>query len=194
MMDWNQLRQDWQTRSDARSSDVDLRPDRHRRLWKQVRFRDALETGVALLMLPIFGFAALRLMQSGQWLPGLIAAGLVLAIAYIPLRLWQARRRIPVPDPGQPVLRFLEAERAALCAQADMLRSVARWYSGPICIGVVAFYASLAGPGLDLLGYALVVAGLFIAIEYANRSAVRKRFEPAIEALDQQISTFKQET
>jgi hypothetical protein len=194
MMDWNQLRQDWQSRSDARPSQVELRPDRHQRLWRRVRFRDGVETAVAALLLPFFGFAAVRAFQTDQWLPGFIAVGLVVTIAYIPFRLWQARRRIPVPDPGQPVLSFLQAERVALRAQADMLRSVARWYSGPTCIGAVAFYLSLAGPGLDALLYALVVAGLFVGVEYANRAAVRKQFEPAIAALDHQISTLQQES
>jgi len=192
-MDWNQLRQNWQSRSDARSAGLTLRPDQHERLWRRVRFRDALESVVAVLMLPIFGFAAVQSFVAGLWVTGLIAVGLILAIAYVPLRLWQARRRIPVPDPGQSVLGFLQAERAALSAQADMLRSVARWYSGPLCFGALAFFLSLSGPGLDALLYALVCIGLFIAIEFFNRAAVRKRFEPAIAALDDQISTLQKE-
>jgi hypothetical protein len=193
-MDWNELRTDWQTRRDAAPAAVDLRPAARERLWRRVRIRDGLETAVALLMLPLFGFAAVRLAQAGFWVSALFAAGLVATLVYIPLRLRRARRRIPVPDPGRPVLEFLRAERDALSAQADMLRTVARWYSGPICVGVVGFFVGLAGFTLASLLYTLFVAGLFAAIEYANRAAVSKRFEPALERVEQQISNLQQES
>ena len=194
MMDWNELRNDWQARSDRTAVDLDLRPAARERLWERVRIRDGLETLVALLMLPVFGAGAVILAWAGLWLPALFAATLVVAIAYVPWRLWRARRQIPVPDPGGSVLDFLRAERAALVGQAEMLRSVARWYSGPICIAAAGFFVSLAGPTLDSLLYVLFVAALFVSIEWANRTAVHKRFEPAIEAVDQQISQLQQES
>jgi hypothetical protein len=194
MMDWNELRNDWQARSDRTTVDLDLRPDERERLWRRVRIRDRLETPVALLLVPLFGFAAVTLARAGLWIPAAFSAGLVAVLIYIPLRLRRARREIPGPDPGLSVLAFLDAERSALTAQADMLRSVARWYSGPVCIGVVGFFVSLAGPSIESLLYTLFVAALFVAIEVMNRVAVRKRFEPAIEQLDEQISILNQES
>ncbi len=193
-MDWNELRTDWQARRDPAPAELDLRPDARERLWRRVRIRDGLETAVALLMLPLFGIAAVWLAWAGMWIPALFAAGLVVALIYIPLRLRRARRQIPVPDPAQPVLEFLHAERAALTAQADMLRSVARWYSGPICVGVIGFFVGLDGFTMVSLLYTLGVAGLFAAIEYANRMAVRQQFEPMLEQVEQQISNLQQES
>lgn len=193
-MDWNELRSDWQARHDEAPAALELRPDARERLWHRVRSRDRLETAVALLLLPVFGCAAVILGLAGLWVPALFSAGLVAAIAYIPFRLRRARRRIPVPDPGAPVLEFLGAERVALAAQADMLRSVARWYSGPICIGVIGFFVSQSGLTLMSAIYTLFVIYTFIAIEFANRSAVRKHFEPAIEAVEHQISNLNQES
>lgn len=190
-MNWNELRNDWQGRPGDLPPTSDLRrPDGQERLWRRVRFRDAIETAVALVLLPLFGLAALGMAKAGEWIAALFAVALVLAIAYIPYRLWQARRSIPEPDPSEPVSSFLVAERAALVAQAEMLRTVARWYSGPICIGVVGFFISVAGFGIDALLYALVVGGVFISIEVGNRAAVRKRFEPAIAAVEAQIESI----
>jgi Flp pilus assembly protein TadB len=193
-MDWNELRSDWQARRDDAPVGLELRPDAREQLWRRVRFRDGVETLVALLMLPVFGFAAVRLAQAGWWPAALFAAGLCVAILYIPIRLWRARQRIPVPDPGAPVLEFLRAEREALAVQADMLRSVARWYSGPICVGVIGFFVSLNGFTLPSLLYTLFVIGLFAWIEWANRAAVRMRFEPELDAIDRQISSLRQES
>ncbi|NKI35569.1 hypothetical protein HFP89_10370 [Wenzhouxiangella sp. XN79A] len=193
-MDWNELRNDWQARSDRAALELDLRPAARERLWQRVRARDGLETLIAVLMLPFFGFAALRLVQAGMWVPALFAVGLLAAIAYVPWRLWRVRQSIPEPDPAEPVLDFLRAERNALLGQADMLRSVARWYSGPICLGAAGFFVSLNGPTLGALLYALLVAAVFAGIEIGNRAAVRKSFEPAIEAVDHQISQLEQES
>lgn len=198
MMDWNELRSGWQARGDrneaAAEISLELRSHAQQTLWRRVKWRDGLETVVALLLAPGFAFTAWWLAQAGLWWPAGFAAALVIAIVYIPIRLWRARRRIPVLDPGVPVIEFLRAERSALQAQAAMLSSVARWYSGPICVGVVGFYTSLKGPTVDSLIYALFVLGLFLAIEFGNRLAVRKRFEPAIDTLDHQISLLEQES
>jgi len=193
-MDWDDLRNDWQSRIEAQPAMTRPRPDARQRLWRRVRVRDGLETAAALLMLPVFGFAAVWLAQDELWVSALFAAALVGALIYIPLRLRRERRRIPEPDPGRPVLEFLQAERSALEAQVDMLRSVARWYAGPIAIGVVGFFVGLAGFTLASLLYTLLVVGLFAAVEYANRAAVRKRFEPALEQIDDQISELQQES
>ena len=67
-------------------------------------------------------------------------------------------------------------------------------YARPIAFGVIGFYTSIKGLTVDSLLYALFVLGLFLAIEFGNRLAVRKRFEPAIDTLDHQISLLEQES
>lgn len=190
-MDWNHLRDDWQARrTDPPRIDA-LRPQVHDRLWRRVRVRDLVETAVAIPLLVVFAAAAVRLAHTGLYAAAVFSTFLVGAIAYIPYRLWRARRAIPVPDPSRPVVEFLEAERAALQAQAAMLSKVARWYWGPIAVGVIGFYTSVRGVSLDAALYAGFVVLLCVAIEAANRAAVRKRFRPAIERVEAQLELIQ---
>lgn len=193
-MDWNELRSKWQARDGAGAADVLARPDSVRRLWGRVRWRDTLESVVAFLLVPFFAVTAFWLARGGLWLAAAFAVFLVAVLVYIPWRLWRARRLIPQPDPNRPVREFLAAERAALAAQATMLRSVSRWYYGPIAVGVVGFYASIQGAAGSTLLYALFVFALCAAIEAANQCAVRMRFQPAIDLLDKQIHQLEDES
>jgi hypothetical protein len=191
-MDWESIKHQWQGAKPIGELPELPRDDETKRLWATVRRRDWLESAVAAVLVPIFGFLALRALWNEQWLTAFFAAMLVVAVVYIPFRLWRTRRLIPQPDPQQPVHTFLTMERRALTAQIDMLNSVSRWYSGPICIGAVGIFGSVRGPGLALFGYAVVVALLFIVIEWANRIAVRKKFAPAIAAIEQQLSALEE--
>lgn len=192
-MDWNALRSKWQKREDAAGSGRLERPGGAARLWHRVRSRDLLETAVAIPLVPFFAVCAYWMAREGMWITAFFALFLVAVIVYIPRRLWRARRLIPRPDPNRPVREFLAAERAALAAQAEMLGSVARWYYGPIAVGVLGFYVSIKGFALSSLLYTLFVIALCVAIEAANRCAVRTRFLPAIEMIDEQIDQLEKE-
>jgi len=191
-MDWNEMRAQWQRHAAPGDEPRLERPRETARIWRRVRWRDLLETGVAALLVPFFAGIAYWLASSGMRLAAAFALMLVLVLIYIPWRLWRSRRLIPEPDPEQPVRDFLRAERAAMIAQADMLRSVARWYYGPIAVGVIGFYTSIHGAALSSLIYAAVVLALCAAIEAGNRIAARKGFEPAIEQIDQQIRQLEE--
>ena len=193
-MDWEELRNEWQTRDGAAAAQELARPEEVRRLWKRVGWRDALETGIALLLVPCFAFMGYWLAQDGLWLAAAFSAMLVVVLLYIPWRLRRIRRLIPTPDPRQPVHDFLVAERAALAAQARLVRSVARWYYGPIAVGVIGFYTSIQGLSLSSLVYAGFVLALCAAIEAGNRAAAAKGFEPAIDELDKQIRQLEDES
>jgi hypothetical protein len=188
-MDWNDLRDTWQRQGSGDAPE--LRPRPLHRLWIRVGQRDFLETALAVLMLPVFGLGAWWLAGQGRWVAAGFAAFLTLAIAAIPVRLWIARRRIPLPDPQMPVLAFLHEERQALLEQARMLSRVARWYWGPLGIGVIGFFVSLRGLAWISVGYVAVVVLMCAVVEYANRAAVRKQIEPAVRAVDEQIEQLE---
>lgn len=197
-MEWNELRNGWQTRASDRKNGApisadQLRPDARRRIWTQVRGRDWLETLVALTLAPFFGWVAVQMLTVGLYLAAFFAAFLVASVLRIAVRLWRARARIPDPDPGRSVLDFLRAERDALVAQADLLSSVARWYWGPIGVGTVGLFAGIRGMAPASFAYAACVVLLCIGIEYLNRRAVRTRFRPAIAAVEQQIESIKKQ-
>lgn len=191
MMEWEEVRDRWQQTPSAADMPPLPQADDTRRLWAVVRRRDWLETLVAIALIPMFGFAAFRMMTAGEYLAAFFAAFITGAVIYVPLRLWHARRKIPRPDPQQPVREFLLRERDALIHQASMLRSVSRWYSGPLGLGAVGFYTSISGFGWDAAGYALVVLLMCIGIEFMNRRAASRKFSPAIAAVNEQIKALE---
>lgn len=192
-MDWNDLRDQWQARDPAPAVPERLRPTPRTKLWQRVRRRDLLETAVAIPLVPLFGVAAVVLAIAGLPVAAASAGFLAIVVAWIPFRLWRARRSIPVPDPGGTALAFLRSERLALAQQAGLLSSVARWYWGPIGIGVIGMVVGIRGFTPDALAYAGFVAVLCAAIEVGNRFAVRNAIRPAIAAVDQQILELRKE-
>lgn len=192
-MDWDHIRNDWQALS-ANGTDRLLRaPARLGRLWQCVQWRDGLETGIAVLLASFFGWKTFWLFSGAMYVPAAFALWLTLMCIYIPLKLSRARRLIPQPDPERPVMDFLRAERKALRGQRDLLGSVWRWYWGPIALGVSGFFVSIRGWHWVSLAYLIVVVLVSLAIEYANRRAVRKNIEPALRELDEQIQTMEED-
>lgn len=192
-MDWNQLKTDWQEQQREAAELQPARPDARNRLWRVVRSRDGMESMVALVMAPFFLAAAAILFLAELRIAALFAGFLFGVMIYIPWRLWRSRRLIPKPDPERPVREFLLAERSALDAQARMLRSVARWYYGPIAIGTIGLYTSLSGASLSSLLYALLVIAMCVVIEWINRRAAKTQFERSAATLDAQIRQLEED-
>lgn len=191
-MDWDHIRTGWQ--SNTMAADGLIRaPSRLGCLWHNVQWRDGLETGVAVLMVLVFGAKSVFLFGQGLFVPAGFALWLTLVCIYIPLKLSRARRLIPRPDPERPVLEFLCAERKALRGQRDLLGSVWRWYWGPIAVGVTGFFVGIRGWHWNSLVYVIVVLLVSLAIEYANRRALRRNIEPALRELDDLIQTMEED-
>jgi uncharacterized membrane protein YfcA len=193
MMEWNEMRTQWQQERVADDPVRLSRPEGTARLWRRVRSRDGLETLVAGLLALFFGAAAVVLFTDGLWVAAAFSLFLVAVVVYIPFRLWRSRRLIPEPDPERPVREFLAAERDAMVAQDAMLRSVARWYYGPIAVGVIGFYTGIQGLSVSSAIYAAIVIALCAAIEVMNRRAVEKSIRPAIEQIDEQIEQLEEQ-
>lgn len=191
-MKWNDLRENWQVR-DSEIIRQAYRPGPTERLWSSVRWRDVLETTVAVVMAAIFALTAIWLSNADQWPAAAFALFLVASIMWIIIRLRRARQCIPDPDPAQPVLEFLIAERRAMAAQARLLSSTFVWYWGPIAVGVIGFFVSLHGFDVISLGYIAVVVSMGVGIEIMNRSVVRKQITPALHWVEDQISQLKED-
>jgi hypothetical protein len=190
-MDWQRIRADWQSRSEPHAERALSAPSGLTRLWSRVRRRDRIETAVAIVMAPLFAAMAVWLFSEGLLVAAGFSAWLTLCCIYVPLRLRAARRLIPEPHPEQPVLEFLHAEREALRMQREMLASVWRWYWGPIAVGVVGFFVGIRGLDWVSAGYVALVVMVSLAIEVANRMAVRHQIEPALRVLDEQIDEIE---
>jgi hypothetical protein len=147
--------------------------ERARELEAIVRRRDLIETVAALLVLPVFGFFALR---PGELLVRAGAAIVALACIAIPIVLKLARRRRP--DLGQPVATFLRLELDLVLRQRRLLLTVPLWYLLPLGAGVILFFAGASPSPWLTAAYAAVVVVFFAALWRLNRRAVTSELEP----------------
>lgn len=196
-MGWNDLREKWQSldpSSDAEDSDTQAILTRARRrekkLMRRVYIRDALETIVAVLIAPAMVALAWKLFAHGLIFAGVSAAALAVWAAFVPVRLWYARRHRNRPEPDQKVIEFLHAERQMCETQARMLETVALWYLAPAWIGCVGIYAGIRGFGLSTIIYVSVVTVFYAMIFIANRSAAKHVFRQRAREIDAELQAL----
>jgi len=197
MMKWEALQTSWQstngTVEEAQLKQwVQAAKDRDHYLHRAVRRRDILETGIALLLVPVFGFFAWFLLGKGMWVAAFAAALLVAGCLYIPWRLRQARKLQPDPEMSTDMLVYLRAERDATEAQYHLLKGILRWYLGPIGAAVILLYFGVQGWSLSTLYYTLLVLGLYGVIYLLNQKAAARKVAPRIEQIDEQIRALNQ--
>jgi hypothetical protein len=144
-----------------------------RALERTVRRRDLLETLVALLLLPVFAYFAVR---SGNPISRLGAAIIAVSCVAIPLILRRARRR--APDLGLPVGDFLRLELAFVARQRRLLLTVPLWYLTPLGLGAVLFFAGASPSHWLTAAYAAGVVIFSAVVWWLNRRAVTVELEP----------------
>lgn len=192
-MDWDCIRDQWQSRStQARDAELPL-PRGAEKLWHRIRRRDWVETVIALLLVLLFVAAAGLLWHGGLLVSAGFAVWLAVACLIIPLRLRRARKLFPARESDRSLLDFLHQERRALRRQRDLLSTVLWWYVGPIAVGALGFFIGIRGLHWHSLAYAAVVLFIGFAIERANQAAVRRSIDPAIRSVDKQIQQLEQE-
>ena len=195
MMDWNQLRERWQTSTNAEApvEAVEALRARDQKLRNTVKRRDLLETGVALLMMPFFVGLAWFSASSDHWVRAGFALFLGLWAGFVPVRLWLARKRMPTPHPESSLREYLAEERAALIAQARMLESIWIWYLGPCAFGVLGLTFSTRAPTLGTWIYAVIVLGFCAVLGRANHDAARTKFRAMADDIGRQLHTLNKE-
>jgi hypothetical protein len=142
-------------------------------LERDVRRRDWQETAVALAMVPLFTWWAVRAPNA---LSALGAAIVAVSCVLIPLRLRAARS--PAPDPGLPVAWALKAELARVRAQERLLGSVAWWYLAPLTVGCILFRAGGPESTRYKVAYAAVAVAVAGVILCLNLFVVRHQLRP----------------
>lgn len=198
-MHWQQIQQQWQQQvapevvATSQVSAESVHAD-SRRLHRRVWLRDGIESVLSLLMVPVFVFAAVRAWQQGNVWTVLFSALLVAWLLFLPWWLWRARRQLPVPQPQQPLVSFLVEERDAVLAQARLLETVWRWCLGPVALGVIGFYFSVAGATRASFLYAGVVLIVYAGIDWLNRVTARRRFRRRAADIDSLLSELAKET
>ncbi len=192
-MEFEQLPSLWQ--KDAGESAVPAAvlasvEDRARRLARDVRRRDLVESGLALIIAPFFGACVFL---GAHPVARIGAAILTVSCLLIPLRLRAARRRFE-PAPREGSLRaFLLAERERVRAQAQLLRSVLWWYLLPLGLGVVLLFGGGTRSFALSLGYALLVIAFYAWIYRLNQGVVARELDPRRDQLDTLLAALDQD-
>jgi len=169
----------------AGEREVEKMLERARELERGVRRRDRWETGVALALLPVFGWFAYAASDPLARIGGALVA---LSCVVIPIRLRMARRG--APDPGLPTAEFLRAELARVRAQSRLLGTVLWWYLAPLGLGVVLFFAGGRLPVWVTGLYAAVVAVFFAYLFRLNRRAVAEELGPRERELERLLGAL----
>lgn len=190
-MDWDQMRDQWQSRPGPKSGPEMERPGELGRLWVRIKQRDLLETVMGALLAIFFSAAAVALWMGEMPVPALFALWLVVTCVFIPLRLGRARARFPARGSNLALRDFLVKERQALLHQRHLLSTVRWWYVAPIAFGALGLFAGIRGLHWHSLAYAAVVLLIAFVIERLNQMAVRESIDPAIRTLEQQIQQLE---
>ncbi|MFZ7096951.1 hypothetical protein ACOPJQ_00030 [Luteimonas dalianensis] len=190
-MDWDSMKQRWQDDA-AAAPDVRIEALRSldEKMRRRVRRRDLIETVAAVAVVIFFTLAALGMATKGEWAAVGFSVLLVVWGALIPLRLRQARRQVPEPEPQLPLVENLGRQRDAALAQARMLEQVWLWYLTPPMIGIFGLTLVLRGPSMFSLVYLAVVVALYAGIAWYNRHVARTRFRAHAESLQCQINAL----
>lgn len=185
-MTWKDLRDQWQRSAVTSVSTATVKDTlrRAQRLRRRILWRDGAESIVALALVPIV-FGWLRDAVHARVILSQASAALLLAwLFYVPWRLWRARRLLPRNDPSLPLQRYLELERQAMLAQANMLERVVWWYAAPCALGLAGLTLGNRGPTSGALTYIAVVFVLCVFIERLNKRAAERTFRRRISDID----------
>lgn len=197
-MHWQQIQQQWQRQVEpeqplSRVSTESVHADSHR-LRRRVRRRDAIESVLSLLMVPVFVFAAIHAWQQDNSWAMLFSMLLAAWLLFLPWWLWRIRRQLPQAQPQQPLVAFLAQERDAVLAQARLLETVWRWCLGPVALGTVGFHFAVVGATRASFIYAGVVLLVYAAIDWRNRITARRRFRNHAADIDVLLAELARET
>ena len=197
-MDWNAIRKNWQHTPEVAPTAVDsgviddLR-QREQRLRAVVTRRDRLESGVALVLAPIFAYATIRAGLAQKWWPMLFSAWLTTWTIYVPWHLWRARRRMPETRIDLPLLDYLPRQRDAMLVQARMLEGVWLWYLAPCAVGVIGLNFAAQGATVGNFIYAALVVAFFAYLARLNRRAAQTQFRDLAASIDRQLAHLSEE-
>lgn len=194
-MDWNQMQQRWQQQAPAGTEALSLDSVRRRDdvLRANIRRRNQIETAVALLLFPIFAFAAWRAGLRGAWESAFFGGWLAVWTIYVPWQLWRTRRGQPQRSADVAVLDYLRREREATLAQAKLLERVWLWYVLPCAIGVIGLnFAALGSRPMTWI-YAGVVATFSVVLALINRRVARTELRSHVAELEHHIDRLTNE-
>lgn len=157
-------------------------------LDRGIKFRNALEIGVAIFLLPMFLVTAIFIPFLFSKIGSVVLMGFCAFLIY---KLRKVRANKPT-DVALPLKEYLQAQRLYLQQEMHLLATVAYWYIAPFVIGVSLFFigfAEIKTEGLWLKIIGVVVLG--VVVWFINQREVEKRLRPMLEKLNHTINSLQ---
>jgi len=200
-MKLDDLKQDWQetivksSTTDGLTEVVAMLEKQTTKIDKEIKRRDTLETSISLLLIPVWIYGLFISTGALQSIGFIIA---IIACIHIPYRLVKAKKITTPKDTS--VKAFLKSEQQKLLQQKQLLESVVSWYIAPLTIAIVLI--TLGGtvdatglPHLNdfLIKYYGLLTLLFVGVYLLNKRAVKKKFVPLLDNIEQRLSELHQQ-
>ena len=168
------------------------------RFDKAIKFRDWLEIGAALVLIPIISY---QVYAQPNYLAKFAALWIVLVIVFIVYKLLKARKNEPLEVDSY--LEYLKKERAYLMKQKSLLENILYWAVIPMLVGFFSFLAGSLGvfnkSWQEVLRIKKMWIGLLAAlattvtIPLLNKWSVKREINPRIKKLDELIRLMESE-
>ncbi|WP_018476882.1 hypothetical protein [Pontibacter roseus] len=159
-----------------------------RALDRGIKFRNVLEIGVAVFLLPMFLISAVFIPFLLSKIGSIILMGFCAFLIY---KLKKVRAQKP-KDVALPLKEYLQEQRLYLQQEMRLLTTVAYWYIAPFVVGMSLFFigfAEIGAEGLWLKVVGAIVLG--IVIYFLNQWELNRRLKPMLEKLNQTISSLQ---
>ena len=161
---------------------------------KEIKRRDWLEIGIAILLLPVWIY---HLPNSESTIQ---TVGLICAIASCCLVIYTLHKAKQVEKPKDTSVKaFLETEIDKVKNQKVMLESIVWWYIGPLSLSIVlvTLGANVSETGVPIVDRGLVIyygfLGLLVIGTYLlNKRGAKKKFGPLLEKLERRLAELNQ--
>lgn len=193
----DELQRLWQSAPPEKEKiDMEALKKRGSKLRRNVRARNALESAAAAVVLYFLGRQTYTALAAGDHLSALGGALLMAGVVVVVVVLWRRGSNVRPPELDAPTSEQIAFHRRAIVRQRDLLRSVPRWYLGPLVPGVLVLSVAealraplgeaLPHPTLTrvamVAGEVAILAIVFGAVAWLNARAARK--------LDAEIATL----
>jgi hypothetical protein len=174
--------------------------DESTRFKRTIFWRDVREWLVTIFFAGYFLYLAFKIDSHVHW--PLIVSAIILCVPMTYVALRKPKR--PFPEASATLADYLRNSIADVQHQLGLLRSVARWYLGPIALSGTIFLADVtfslsppSGGQLSSVGRFLIAASIGAAVFYVvwkiNQYAARKHLEPLLQRLRQTLAEIENE-
>ncbi len=201
-MNFDDLKQSWQAEIQVTDNQTDFSKsiealeNKVAKFDRHIRWRDAREIGIGLLITPVFGYWLFTKAEHWLTITGLIIT--ILGLLAMPIMTYRAKS--VKSHKLQSIRDFLTTEKLKVQKQVRLLENIFWWHIGPLGTGI---FMTVIGSNIErngvlvweqnLINYLIICSVLFVVLTISNKWWARKKYQPIIDDLDsrlQQLESF----